>query len=422
MLSNRLQNKECLEAFCACTGVPVTLYYPDGSIWHEFLPEKKFCQFFGLYRRAGECASERLFSAQFSREMGEPYVFYCPLGLVHITVPLVIDGQYQGFVTAGPLEMGAFDDRLIERALSKNPDAAGSIVKIALFMGQMRQYTPTEIQNVSSLLYSAVLCNYKNWQDYESLNARHQRQLDMGVHIQKRKNAPATPAASALSCTELESQLGRLLQEGAEEQALTCLDELINELILVEGGNFDSCKLHFFELFFSLSRTALGNGVPLRTIIGEDFEWISGLNNVNTVEELSVWGTMVVSHFTGKVFAGRSQVSEIITQALAHISAHYMEKLTLRVLAAQLFVSEPYLSKLFRQELDTSFTDYLNRTRIEHSVDLMRHTELSLLEISGRVGFEDQSYFTKVFKRLIGKTPRQYKKQISEERGEGDRD
>ena len=51
----------------------------------------------------------------------------------------------------------------------------------------------------------------------------------------------------------------------------------------------------------------------------------------------------------------------------------------------------------------------------------MRHTELSLLEISGRVGFEDQSYFTKVFKRLIGKTPRQYKKQISEERGEGDR-
>lgn len=413
-----LQNKDCLEAFSLCTGVPVTLYKPDGSVWQEFLPERKFCQFFGLYQRPGECASERLFSAQFSCEMGEPYVYYCPVGLVHITVPLVIEGQYQGFITAGPLEMGSFDDRLIERAVAKNKDSMDSLVKIALFMGKMPQYTPTEVQNISTLLYSAVLCNYKNWQDYEPLNARHKRQLDMGAHIQKRKRSAGMQNFVSLTCTELENRLGCLLQERDQAGALTCLEALINELILVEGGNFDSCKLHFFELFISLSRTALGNGVPLRMIIGEDFEWISGLNTVNTVEELSAWGKTVIAHFTDEVFAGRSQVSEIITQALAYISAHYMEKITLRILATQLFVSEPYLSKLFRQELDTSFTDYLNRTRIERSVDLMRHTELSLLEISGRVGFEDQSYFTKVFKRLVGETPRQYKKRVSEERGE----
>lgn len=121
-------------------------------------------------------------------------------------------------------------------------------------------------------------------------------------------------------------------------------------------------------------------------------------------------------HFLDDVFAALPQVSSATTRAVAYISAHYMEKLTLRDLAANLYLNDTYLSKLFRQELNTSFTDYLNNTRIEHSIELMRSTDKSLLEIAGLVGFDDQSYFTKIFKKITGMTPRQYKSQIVEEK------
>ena len=101
---------------------------------------------------------------------------------------------------------------------------------------------------------------------------------------------------------------------------------------------------------------------------------------------------------------------------MAYISAHYMEKLTLRDLAANLYLNDTYLSKLFRQELNTSFTDYLNNTRIEHSIELMRSTDKSLLEIAGLVGFDDQSYFTKVFRRVTGMTPLAYRAQIAKQK------
>ena len=97
-----------------------------------------------------------------------------------------------------------------------------------------------------------------------------------------------------------------------------------------------------------------------------------------------------------------------------------MDKLTLRDLASALFLNESSLSKLFRQELGTSFTDYLNRIRIEHSTELMRNTDRSLLEISGLVGFDDQSYFTKIFKKVTGTTPRQYKSQLNNEKHTSD--
>ena len=126
----------------------------------------------------------------------------------------------------------------------------------------------------------------------------------------------------------------------------------------------------------------------------------------------------MVHFFIYDVFAGLSPVSSITSQAVTYITAHYMEKLTLRDLASRLFVSDSYLSKLFRQEMDISFNDYLNKTRIEHSIDLMQQTDLPLLEIAGMVGFDDQSYFTKVFKRTTGKTPRQYKNSLAEEQKE----
>lgn len=407
---NRKRLRECLEAFSESTGVPVTLYTPEGNVLEELLPEKKFCQFFTLHKIHGECSEIRLFSMQLSYEMGEAYIYYCPAGLVHIAVPVVLSSKYEACVVAGPLSMGDVDDRLLDRALELNKSLSPSLTQVAFFAAKMRRFLPNQVQNLSNLLYSSVLYSQKSWQDYEELNRRHKQQMDMGEQVRNRKQSTNLAPHTYV---ELSAQLTRLLMEHNEEDAMLCLDELINELILVEGGSLDGIKLRILELYIALARKAMENGISQRKVFGSEFSMLGALNGLEQLSELTLWAREMAHFFLHEVFSELTSVSGITAQAVTYIAAHYMEKLTLRDLASRLFVSDSYISKLFRQEMGISFNDYLNKTRIEHSIDLMQQTDLPLLEISGMVGFDDQSYFTKVFKRTTGKTPRQYKNDLS---------
>ena len=70
-----------------------------------------------------------------------------------------------------------------------------------------------------------------------------------------------------------------------------------------------------------------------------------------------------------------------------------------------------YFSKLFKEEMGISFTDYLSKVRVEAAKLLMR-SDYSLAEISQMVGFNDQSYFTKVFKKHTGESPHRWRTQM----------
>ena len=83
--------------------------------------------------------------------------------------------------------------------------------------------------------------------------------------------------------------------------------------------------------------------------------------------------------------------------------------LTQEEVAQRVYLSPTYFSRVFKAEMGEPFTAYLNRIRIEHSKELLRHKSIRLTDIAQLVGFEDQSYFTKVFKKLVGVPPLQYR-------------
>ena len=69
-----------------------------------------------------------------------------------------------------------------------------------------------------------------------------------------------------------------------------------------------------------------------------------------------------------------------------------------------------YLSKIFKEEMDCTFTGYVSRVRIEKSRELLLDGSISIADIAVMVGFEDQSYFTKVFRRTVGVSPGEYRR------------
>jgi len=86
-----------------------------------------------------------------------------------------------------------------------------------------------------------------------------------------------------------------------------------------------------------------------------------------------------------------------------------MKKITLEDVAAYVYLSPSYFSKIFKEEMDVNFNAYLNYVRIEMSKKLLLDPSISMVEVSNLVGFEDQSYFSKVFKKMTGISPKKYR-------------
>lgn len=102
--------------------------------------------------------------------------------------------------------------------------------------------------------------------------------------------------------------------------------------------------------------------------------------------------------------------NEIIDRAIAYIHQNIFHPLTLESIAEEIKVSPGYLSTLFRERVGVSIKEYINRKKIEESKYFLLHTGASLLDISLLLGYCNQSYYTSLFKKYIGITPKQFKK------------
>ena len=73
-------------------------------------------------------------------------------------------------------------------------------------------------------------------------------------------------------------------------------------------------------------------------------------------------------------------------------------------------LSPVYFSGMFKREVGQNFSEYVTDYRIKKAKDLLKRSNLSILEISDAVGFKDPKYFSKIFKKAAGITPAEYRK------------
>jgi AraC-like DNA-binding protein len=92
-----------------------------------------------------------------------------------------------------------------------------------------------------------------------------------------------------------------------------------------------------------------------------------------------------------------------------HINAHAAEKLSLCAAAKLVGMSPPRFTKTFKHVAGMTLVAYLNHVRLGRAARLLRETNCSIAEIAGDVGFSDQSYFDKRFKRAFGRTPKEFR-------------
>ncbi|MCR5836475.1 MAG: response regulator [Lachnospiraceae bacterium] len=104
-----------------------------------------------------------------------------------------------------------------------------------------------------------------------------------------------------------------------------------------------------------------------------------------------------------------ASTNHFIRETCDYISEHYMEDISLSYMADYLGISSGYLSTLFAQNVKCGFVDYLNQVRIGRACSYLEQNYLKTYEVAYKVGFRDEKYFSKVFKKMMGMSPREYR-------------
>jgi AraC-like DNA-binding protein len=164
------------------------------------------------------------------------------------------------------------------------------------------------------------------------------------------------------------------------------------------------------ELVVVMARAAVESGADPAEVLGCNYESASALAALSDEEDVSRWLSQMLERVMDAIRDNRKFPNAVLLErALAHMEEHLGEPLDRDAVARAAGLSGSHFSHLIREKTGRTFTDLMAQLRVDHAKTLLRRTSLGITEIALECGFGDQSYFTRVFKRYTGLTPRSYR-------------
>ena len=222
------------------------------------------------------------------------------------------------------------------------------------------------------------------------------QQSRLNETIQLYKEQGSSPSSDFFY--EKESQLLTTVRTGDIARSKALLNELIGHVLFFEGGRLDAVRIRAVELTTLLSRIAMDSGARADSVYALNSKFLHML-----LQD-------VVESFMDAAFTQKDSGNIYIRQALRFMADNYAQKLTLSVVARHVGLSPNHFSTLFHKVVGIPFQEHLSRIRVEESKRLLLKSQYSLNDIAVSMGFTDQSHYCKVFKRITGISPGQYRK------------
>ena len=156
-------------------------------------------------------------------------------------------------------------------------------------------------------------------------------------------------------------------------------------------------------------------GMAGHSLEGGSISSLKRIMETNSIAEMESCTRALVQQTQDMAQSSAASADHIVSSVQTYISAHYGEQLSLDQLAQQFYLSSSYLSRLFKRETGTTLTTYLQNVRIEAAKNLLRTTALKSYEVAERVGINDPVYFSRIFKKITGLKPKDYRHSVQNE-------
>ncbi|MDD4743846.1 MAG: PocR ligand-binding domain-containing protein [Eubacteriales bacterium] len=370
-----------------------------GARTHEAAGQSQFCDNAHLY---GCYQAERF---------GGRYIYFCPLGLTHWVSPIYREGQVVGALLCGPVNMVDPDEFLIEDLVARNgihPD----------FMGQLREeiarvpvLSTERVNAMSETLYLvAGGLSDKSFSETVARKNSGELQAKLWEQISFIKRFTHKNEEDLAYPIEKEGQLLDKIEVGDKAASQEILNEILGHIFFSSSGSIEIMRARVIELVVLLSRAAIRGGADVEQIFGLNYTYLNKINTFRNIDEIAYWLSGILTRFTDQVFnLTNVKHADVIFRAIDFVKKNYMKKITLEETASQVFLSPAYFSRIFKEEIGDNFNSYVNSVRVDAAMKLLLNETIPLVDISSMVGFETQSYFSKVFKRVTGVTPGRFR-------------
>jgi len=209
---------------------------------------------------------------------------------------------------------------------------------------------------------------------------------------------------------EVESQLSVKILSCDKEGAFQILDELLEDIIEHKFVNPIIMKARLIEIITTIVKVGLEAGAEQEKLGILSGRFVQEVLKSDTILDLRNQMREVISGVIEEIAQGRKHMNlQVFEEAIEYINDNFDKDITLEDVSRHVYISPYYFSHEFKKFTGMNFIEYLTKTRIKEAKKLLLTTDLSIGEISNRVGYEDPSYFGRVFKNLEGIPPSKFK-------------
>lgn len=214
--------------------------------------------------------------------------------------------------------------------------------------------------------------------------------------------------------TREEPELFSAIRSGDRGSARNVLNRILVAVFHYGGADLAILKGLLLELVGSMSRAAIEAGANPEELFGASAVALSALADVASLEAISAWLRGALERLMDAVpVRGTTQGRERILKVLRFLEKNCSRPLTLAEAAHAAGLSSSRFCAVLRQETGSTFSRILQRMRVDRAASMVRTGDTAIGEIATRCGFADQSYFTRVFRRERGCTPRQFRRRMA---------
>ncbi len=409
-LTNILNLKELEKLFknySYTSGLDIVLYDTDGEGVLSVKTPNCICNFINNE----QCRSKIKYSGEKANELNSAYIYETACGLVMCITAVKIENQVIGYIATGPVSLWDKDD-YFEKQFKENCLNMGyDILANNYDFDKIKQVSCEYVTSSAELL--TVLVNYMA---LEERKYRAERTEIVKLRLERLKaQGEMEIQSNSLNLKkypiELEKELIAYVHLGEKNKAKLIINKFLNEIFSYASGKLDIIKAKLYEFVSFLSRAAVEAGAPidsLASIIKESSKLF--LENID-FQDLCLTTIEILNQFIDVVYESRGQriTNVYLANAIDYINKNYQNEIMLETVAKTVFVSPSYLSHLFRDEMNITFSDYVSKVRIEKAKELLR-SGISVENVAEQVGFAEANYFIKIFKKQVGITPAKYKK------------
>jgi AraC-like DNA-binding protein/ligand-binding sensor protein len=367
-------------------------------------------------RKAGEypCYNLHYNGINESRQKRGSYIYICKMSFAFVACPFYSGNCYAGTVIAGPMlaikRSQGIDNffSLFGGALSKERLAEG--------LSRIPEKTHEEIEALAQLL---LLCASEISGLRDDNVPWDLKKSGVNGNGKKRESSPSSSRRDEHSGYSLDKERMLLanLRRGDNEAGRRILQELLDMMLRENPGNFEYIQFRAVELVVLLSRAAFSAGPDDsrkkdKALLEANNQYLQRIEASGSIEELKKNLYHIMESMAGRIFSFQGfRHASALRKAERFIWDNYTRKITLEEIAEASELSAPYFSTIFKEEMGENLSTYLNRLRVERAAALLRETTMPLSEIAADCSFEDQSWFSKIFKYYTGMSPGKYRKQ-----------